>query len=38
VKFIVVSLLATVVQFNYDVEAGGLKYFIAFNAARWSRC
>jgi len=58
VKFIVVSLLATVVQFgtlnillivpalraletrpfqwfvfNYDVEAGGLKFFIAFNAA-----
>jgi len=58
VKFIVVSLLATVVQFgtlnlllvipairaletqpfhwfvfHYDVDAGGLKYFIAFNVA-----
>ena len=58
VKFIVVSLLAMIVQFatlntllvvpalvalesqpfqwfvfNYDVEAGGLKFFIAFNAA-----
>jgi len=58
VKFIVVSLLATVVQFgtlnillvipairaletqpfqwfvfNYDLDAGGLKYFIAFNVA-----
>ena len=58
VKFIVVSLLATIVQFgtlnillvipaikvlesqpfhwfvfHYDVDAGGLKYFIAFNVA-----